>query len=230
MDNVVSFLLNERTKIYHIGNDFRLGGNVMTTVRQDAWSKDEDLLLAEVVLRHIREGSTQLKAFEEVGKKLSRTAAACGFRWNSSVRKQYKTGIELAKRQRKELKRKSEEDIVREYIEEEKNEEIRNENLTLEQVMSYLRRMKEQEEYYAASNEQLAKYREECNRLERKLQLAVEENEHLKKEISSLKDDYLSLLSIMEKARKLALKEDEQDLKMKFQMDTNGNLDVVKEK
>lgn len=79
----------------------------MTTVRQDAWTKDEDLLLAEVVLRHIREGSTQLKAFEEVGKKLSRTAAACGFRWNSSVRKQYKTGIELAKRQRKELKKKS---------------------------------------------------------------------------------------------------------------------------
>lgn len=79
----------------------------MTTVRQDAWTKDEDLLLAEVVLRHIREGSTQLKAFEEVGQKLSRTAAACGFRWNSSVRKQYKTGIELAKRQRKELKKKS---------------------------------------------------------------------------------------------------------------------------
>ena len=39
----------------------------MTSVRQDAWTKDEDLLLAEVVLRHIREGSTQLKAFEEVG-------------------------------------------------------------------------------------------------------------------------------------------------------------------
>lgn len=205
-------------------------GNVMTTVRQDAWSKDEDLLLAEVVLRHIREGSTQLKAFEEVGQKLSRTAAACGFRWNSAVRKQYTTGIELAKRQRKELKRKLEEDTVREYIEGEENEEIRNENLTLEQVISYLRRIKEQEEYYAASNEQLVKYKEECDRLENKLQLAVKENEYLKKEISSLKDDYLSLLSIMEKARKLALKEDEQDLKMKFQMDTNGNLDVVKEK
>ena len=69
----------------------------MTSVRQDAWTKDEDLLLAEVVLRHIREGSTQLKAFEEVGQKLSRTPAACGFRWNSTVRKQYKSGIELAK-------------------------------------------------------------------------------------------------------------------------------------
>src|SRR3954470_22413538 len=78
---------------------------LMSPTRQDAWSQDEDLLLAEVVLRHIREGGTQLQAFEEVGKQLSRTSAACGFRWNSYVRKQYKSGIELAKKQRKELKK-----------------------------------------------------------------------------------------------------------------------------
>src|SRR6476646_9332018 len=77
----------------------------MSPTRQDAWSQDEDLLLAEVVLRHIREGGTQLQAFEEVGKQLSRTSAACGFRWNSYVRKQYRSGIELAKKQRKELKK-----------------------------------------------------------------------------------------------------------------------------
>lgn len=76
----------------------------MTITRQDAWTQDEDLLLAEVVLRHIREGGTQLSAFEEVGRALTRTAAACGFRWNSYVRKQYQSGIELAKKQRKELK------------------------------------------------------------------------------------------------------------------------------
>lgn len=76
----------------------------MSTSRQDAWTQDEDLLLAEVVLRYIRDGGTQLQAFEEVGKRLSRTAAACGFRWNSIVRKQYKSGIELAKKQRKEQK------------------------------------------------------------------------------------------------------------------------------
>lgn len=51
----------------------------MTSSRQDAWTHDEDLLLAEIVLRHIREGGTQLAAFEEVGKKLTRTSAACGF-------------------------------------------------------------------------------------------------------------------------------------------------------
>ena len=68
----------------------------LTITRQDAWTQDEDLLL-EVVLRHIREGGTQLSAFEEVGRALTRTAAACGFRWNSYVRKQYQSGIELAK-------------------------------------------------------------------------------------------------------------------------------------
>lgn len=59
----------------------------MTAVRQDAWSTEDDLILAEVTLRHIREGSTQLAAFEEVGEKIGRTSAACGFRWNSCVRK-----------------------------------------------------------------------------------------------------------------------------------------------
>src|SRR5690625_497762 len=77
----------------------------MAKVRQDAWSHEDDLLLAETVLRHVREGSTQLKAFEEVGDKLNRTSAACGFRWNAEVRKRYTEAMELAKRQRKERKR-----------------------------------------------------------------------------------------------------------------------------
>lgn len=74
----------------------------MNTTRQDAWSKDEDVLLAETVLRYIREGKTQLEAFKEVAKNLSRTSAACGFRWNASIRKQYQSAIQLAKEARKE--------------------------------------------------------------------------------------------------------------------------------
>ncbi len=73
------------------------------TTRQDAWSKDEDVLLAETVLRYIREGKTQMKAFEEVGHRLSRTPQACGFRWNANLRKHYKQAIELAKESRKKL-------------------------------------------------------------------------------------------------------------------------------
>lgn len=79
--------------------------NTMVKVRQDAWSHEDDLLLAETVLRHIREGSTQLKAFDEVGDHLNRTSAACGFRWNAEVRRKYIQAIEIAKRQRKEKKR-----------------------------------------------------------------------------------------------------------------------------
>src|SRR5690625_6795303 len=69
----------------------------MVKVRQDAWSHEDDLLLAETVLRHVREGSTQLNAFDEVGDKLNRTSAACGFRWNAEVRRKYDNAVDLAK-------------------------------------------------------------------------------------------------------------------------------------
>src|SRR5699024_8872314 len=74
---------------------------VMNATRQDAWTDDEDIILAETVLRHIREGKTQLEAFKEVAKRLSRTSAACGFRWNATIRKQYQDAINTAKKERK---------------------------------------------------------------------------------------------------------------------------------
>ncbi|WP_164988829.1 RsfA family transcriptional regulator [Fictibacillus sp. S7] len=77
----------------------------MMKIRQDAWSEEDDLLLAETVLRHVREGSTQLHAFEEVGDKLERTSAAVGFRWNAIVRKKYEQALKIAKKQRKERQR-----------------------------------------------------------------------------------------------------------------------------
>jgi|GEM_PF-49683 len=74
----------------------------MMKLRQDAWTEENDLLLAETVLRHVREGSTQLNAFEEVGDVLERTSAACGFRWNAVVRYNYEKALQLAKKFRKE--------------------------------------------------------------------------------------------------------------------------------
>lgn len=79
----------------------------MNTTRQDAWTKDEDTLLAEIVLRYIREGRTQLEAFKEVAKRLSRTSAACGFRWNATIRKQYAEAIQFAKETRKTTNQES---------------------------------------------------------------------------------------------------------------------------
>ena len=77
----------------------------MVKVRQDAWIEENDILLAETVLRHVREGSTQLSAFEEVGDALNRTAAACGFRWNAVVRREYEKELADAKKERKQAMR-----------------------------------------------------------------------------------------------------------------------------
>ncbi|MGL4818488.1 MAG: RsfA family transcriptional regulator [Bacilli bacterium] len=71
-------------------------------IRQDAWNEEEDRLLANTVIQFISEGKTQLQAFQDVATALSRTAAACGFRWNSAVRKQYRTEISNAKQSKKQ--------------------------------------------------------------------------------------------------------------------------------
>lgn len=73
----------------------------MDAPRQDAWKDEEDILLATTVLKHIREGKTQLEAFQEVAERLHRTPAACGFRWNATVRKEYQKEIQEAKNSRK---------------------------------------------------------------------------------------------------------------------------------
>lgn len=54
-----------------------------------SWSLNDDNLLAEVVLAHIKNGVTQIKAFETAAKKLGRTTGACAFRWNSTIRKKF---------------------------------------------------------------------------------------------------------------------------------------------
>lgn len=199
----------------------------MSVSRQDAWTPDEDLILAEFVLRHIREGSTQLVAFEEVGKRLSRTTAACGFRWNSYVRKQYTSGIELAKKQRKEgrkqlLKEKQDKPLLEEI----QKGEQQVKPLNLEQVISFLESLKTQQDWQVEAN----------RNVKDEMALLVEENAQLKQEMAQLEEkldqieeDYLALIEIMDKARKMVvLEESKKNAKVKFQMDKNGNLERMK--
>jgi len=203
----------------------------MTTTRQDAWTQDEDLLLAEIVLRHIREGATQLAAFEEVGRRLSRTAAACGFRWNSHVRKQYKTGIELAKKQRKELRtlpqeQETENQIINEASEEQEKPSASSKN-TIKELISFLQQYEE-----APSIQELQKenkrLKDKVQQLEATVNSLEQEKEGLIKNLQVMEEDYHALIEIMDRARKMViLQEDERNRKVKFQMDKNGNLERV---
>src|SRR3954471_7705230 len=203
----------------------------MSITRQDAWTQDEDLLLAEVVLRHIREGGTQLQAFEEVGKRLSRTAAACGFRWNSSIRKQYKSGIELAKKQRKEVKKSAVETV--DNVEElefsfapigKTDEDSASviQELAFEDLLVYLNKLYDQAQSSTDYRESLSLYQEKVKQLERQLQDIAVENKRLEKEMYAMEHDYKALIEIMERARKMVvLKEEEFAQKVRFQMDRN---------
>ncbi|MCZ0755539.1 RsfA family transcriptional regulator [Anoxybacillus sp. J5B_2022] len=196
----------------------------MTNVRQDAWTQDEDLLLAEVVLRHIREGGTQLQAFEEVGRRLSRTAAACGFRWNSYIRKQYKEAIELAKKQRKEKKKNGEQSPQRERC----LSEDGTVKITWQDVIAFLQSYQQSSSHYqhvADENRALKRDMEQLQQMVTKLQM---EKEQLQKELKTMQEDYQTLIGIMDRARKMVvLEEEEQAKKMKFQMERNGNLEKL---
>jgi len=209
--------------------------DLMSPTRQDAWSQDEDLLLAEVVLRHIREGGTQLQAFEEVGKQLTRTSAACGFRWNSFVRKQYKSGIELAKKQRKELKKQPVPNEIETYEEPVKIEVVpsptgneQGSTITFTAVIHYLEGLQQKAQASSNNEAERKKSNEKIKELEKKAYYLAAENERLSKNLKAIEEDYRSLIEIMERARKMVVLQDEdRQQKVKFQMDKNGNLERV---
>jgi prespore-specific regulator len=217
----------------------------MTKVRQDAWSHEDDLLLAETVLRHIREGSTQLNAFEEVGDKLNRTSAACGFRWNAEIRKKYINAIDLAKRQRKEKKRALEKarkasrpSIVSfQPAYEAKSEQEENRipvpvtaetTITLETVIQFLNQLKK--DYYA-SNQSKASYEQaqrENAMLKENVQKLEKQLSETERELETIQEDYKVFVQIMERARKMTVLEDQGSFKAPaFRMDKNGNLEQI---
>ncbi|WP_117169813.1 RsfA family transcriptional regulator [Paraliobacillus sediminis] len=139
----------------------------MSTTRQDAWSPDEDALLAETVLRYIRNGKTQLEAFKEVGKRLVRTPAACGFRWNASIRKQYQQAIDVAKIERKKQPHEST------YLPTESNQ-----HLTLEAAIAILEKVKGN--YDAIEQKQTIDY-QQVNDI-------IEENNALKQQVAKYEE------------------------------------------
>ncbi|WNF37624.1 RsfA family transcriptional regulator [Bacillaceae bacterium IKA-2] len=219
-------------------------------LRQDAWSSEDDLLLAETVLRHIREGNTQLRAFDEVGDELSRTSAACGFRWNAVVRNQYNEAIRLAKKQRKEMKRRMSYNpipsqslqqlqpimntSVTEVMSAPENVLVTTnypqKSISLKDVVNFIQSLATKE----GSSLELRKENEKLMKENLKL-LTI--NKELETKLSKLgndyqvvEEDYQSLIQIMNRARRMALLQDEGEpveQAPKFRMDKNGNLEKI---
>lgn len=223
----------------------------MVKVRQDAWSHEDDLLLAETVLRHIREGSTQLNAFEEVGDHLNRTSAACGFRWNAEVRNKYDNAIDLAKRQRKERKRalnKTVQAVPKVVASSEVSEQVASqvpsienagqsttettlepaETMNLDTVVKYLKSLKK-ELYTSDQSKSSVQALESDNK---SLRTKVEELQKklidTEQQLQAMKEDYQTFIQIMDRARKMTVFEDTNLINSpSFRMDKNGNLEQL---
>ncbi|GED53361.1 MULTISPECIES: RsfA family transcriptional regulator [Brevibacillus] len=207
----------------------------MVASRQDAWTEDDDLVLAEVTLRHIREGGTQLAAFEEVGQRLGRTAAACGFRWNSCVRKRYDAAIVIAKNQRQQLKKMGRLTSVQ--------TEVNGEAQLLRKQQSPVQQLSPSgsaEEQIEAVIRMLMNHKDlvrKVRQLEQELEGKVLEIKELKEahdrmkkdleQVQGVNEDYKALVQIMERARKMAFLNEEEPVKAIFKMDENGNLERV---
>lgn len=211
----------------------------MTAIRQDAWTADDDLMLAEVTLRHIREGSTQLAAFEEVGEKIGRTSAACGFRWNSCVRKKYEAAIQLAKTQRQKRNYLKKQPLGAQVAsialaeqEEGIKSEISEESLSMDMVVRFLRQWRNS---YQDLSRQIKQMEKELDQKEELLSRLQAENNILSRQVNEVRtdyrtvnDDYKALIQIMDRARRLAiLSDEEEENKTRFRMDANGNLERI---
>lgn len=216
----------------------------MTAVRQDAWSAEDDLMLAEVALRHIREGSTQLAAFEEVGERIGRTSAACGFRWNSCVRKRYEEAIQLAKQQRQKrnyLKKQSFAAVPRisavaaEDLEAGeqaiKEDAAALDGASFDAVIRFVRQWRN---LYQDLGRQVKVLEKELREKDEELFTLRIENERLNREASNaqsdyraVNDDYKTLIQIMDRARRLTILSEDEEVKPRFKMDANGNLERI---
>ncbi|AGT33777.1 transcriptional regulator [Geobacillus genomosp. 3] len=215
--------------------------------RQDAWTEEDDLLLAETVLRHVREGSTQLNAFEEVGDKLNRTSAACGFRWNAVVRHQYEEALQMAKKHRKERQRllAKQGGVKKRRLYEPPMPSLEElgdvmqlpavipaapqpQSVTLDQVIAFLKTFQSHErkrETLVKENERL---RREIEELKQKNAELEEKVAKLEENSSTVQEDFETLVKIINRARKMVLKEEE-ERGLTFRMDSNGNLEKIAE-
>lgn len=184
--------------------------------RKDEWTEEHDLIVAETVLRNVRQGRTQTKAFEEVANKLNRTLAACSFRWNNTLRYKYETALELAKKASRTNEAEKEGVEVKEnnlsFLNKEKEKKAKKpkreksnkaksmkekENYTFEEIVKLMNKT------YKEMTDKMMNLENKVVALENENNELKQENEDLKNKNSYSNEDYEQLVKIINKAREM---------------------------
>lgn len=169
--------------------------------RSDAWTSEDDTRLAELVLSHIRSGSTQLKAFEEAASLLGRTPAACGYRWNGVVRKEYHTDIDVAKKSRKQAHH----DELASHEQTTVHSALTATSDSIQEVITFLQSYDERYHKLRAYLSQVEEEKESLASHVKALQQELQSRTSGHQPVNSkqLEEDSRTLVAIMERARKL---------------------------
>ncbi len=195
-ENITAALLSILATAYIVR---KKGETHMRVTRQDAWTEEEDSLLTEIVLDSIRSGKTQLSAFQDAAEKLSRTASACGFRWNARIRKEKREEMQQARL----VKTRDTNPSIPFRAQTFSTALHQSNDITglLSGISSAVVSIKKTFE----ENELLKKERADEQRRAEELE---KQNRILLDEIAMLEQDYKSMLQIFEKARNLTNRQD----------------------
>lgn len=186
--------------------------------RSDAWTPEDDVTLAELVLRHIREGSTQLVAFDEAASLLGRTAAACGYRWNGVVRRHYEDPIRDAKQ------------VRRKALEERRHRRPNRTQITIGGDKEFtldllIRGLRDFERRYHELTDEVDRLQNDKVDLEARLEELERQGTTTSGALfaaatpEQIEEDSRALLAIMERARRL-IQADGDTFKTRFQLDS----------
>lgn len=155
------------------------------------WTKDDDLMLVEMVLRHVRSGGAAIDGCREFAEKTGdgRSVDAVKFRFHTQLKKQHQTAYNIAKEQGKKVKAEKRkyvtqserfEELLDKHIGKDDEDEIEIDDvyILLKRYMKQEPKKNDEVEYLRKENERLNEYVMTLQDGNKKLSEAFDEIEH----------------------------------------------------
>lgn len=192
------------------------------------WSKDDDLMLVEMVLRHVRNGGAAIDGCREFAEYTGdeRSVDAVKFRFHTQLKQHHEKAYELAKAEGKKIKAEKRryttqgerlETILEKHVGKEDEEEI-----SIEDVYILLKRYMKQEP--KVSQEDVDHIKKINHKLFEQNKELVESNKKLVQAFNEIEADYKALKGALDVLKKAGLSLDvpKPTSSRKYTVDGNG--------
>ena len=187
------------------------GRSQNNNLKGEIWTDEDDILLAEAVLKSVRHGGTVIQACHEIEEKTDgrRTSSASKYRWFTKLVDQYKAAYDMAKKEGDKIKavkkkkiNKGEryEDIMKEVFNDENPSPVRE--ITPDDIILLVKKFKSQEETKGKDTDKLEKElnfeKRKSSDLQKKLKKKEEESAELEEMLKIQKRNYDKLLESLQ--------------------------------